>query len=346
MSSLIRSSRFPHGCPRAAEELTGFHRRGPTRLAEAVEEFTRSWHKRATHRCQPACLGRRIVASFTDKQISGLTAADRACSVASAFGTHAFAMRFRARTLKSSSLLFPHHKSEAKRSSGRDTPGPGIPAFRGWHGVCKPCFVECRKTIGEGRVMDHRLLEYSPEAEALATRAASSEHARISRENDPAPDIWYYVSQLGSKAWAAPPRRRQANRGRRKPGPRGSCTRHTGTLPHPKGPSARPPKLVGSFALERLGLPGCYSRPRSMTRRERPGINVIYKDRRRSISASHAIFRRLQQHLRCLQHMGIDPARMQSSLPYAGSHSRRAGSNRGKLTNLKLEEEILGEAWT
>ena len=95
-----------------------------------------------------------------------------------------------------------------------------------------------------------------------------------------------------------------------------------------------------------------------------PGIYTIYKDGRRLyVGKSHNLRRRLQQHLWCLQHLGVDPASYAVKLtPMRGAtpdQLQRVESavitkwgrqpQGGALTNVKtreLEEEIWGEAWT
>jgi hypothetical protein len=95
-----------------------------------------------------------------------------------------------------------------------------------------------------------------------------------------------------------------------------------------------------------------------------PGVYTIYKDKRRVyVGKSRNLSRRLQQHLWCLQHMGIDPSNYSVKLtPMRGAtpdQLQRVVSaiitnwgrlpKGGQLTNVKtreLEPEIWGEAWT
>jgi hypothetical protein len=223
-----------------------------------------------------------------------------------------------------------------------------------------------------GRYLVRYLIKTMGLTHILAHRQSSN-----SRENDPGPEVWYHVGQ-----WAV------ENLGLKDGGPGFKLPNNGNPIPDEwrnwgRG-AARELQEYGeqefgeaeSFEGESeeelwRGEPeGPWTNEVSLqaalndAKASGPGIYTIYKDRRRLyVGKSHNLRRRLQQHLWCLQHMGVDPANYAVKLtPMRGAtpdQLQRVESavitkwgrqpQGGMLTNVKtreLEAEIWGEAWT
>jgi hypothetical protein len=221
-----------------------------------------------------------------------------------------------------------------------------------------------------GRYLVRYLIKTMGLTHILAHRQSSN-----TRENDPGPEVWYHVGQ-----WAV------ENLGLKDGGPGFKLPNNGNPIPDEwrnwgRG-AAREVQELGEFGeaesfegeseeeLWRGEPEGPWTNEVSLqaalndAKASGPGIYTIYKDRRRLyVGKSHNLRRRLQQHLWCLQHMGVDPASYAVKLtPMRGAtpdQLQRVESavitkwgrqpQGGMLTNAKtreLEEEIWGEAWT
>jgi hypothetical protein len=222
-----------------------------------------------------------------------------------------------------------------------------------------------------GRYLVRYLIKTMRITHILAHRQSSN-----SRENDPGPEIWYHIGQ-----WAV------ENLGLKDGGPGFKLPSNGNPIPDEwrnwgRGSAREMQEMQGFGEAEsyeafegeeelwrgepegpwsnEVSLQAALNDPKASS----PGIYTIYKDRRRLyVGKSHNLRRRLQQHLWCLQHLGVDTSsyavkltpmrgatpdqlqRVESALITRWGRQPRGG----QLTNVKtreLEQEIWGEAWT